>query len=276
MDEPGPFKPVTSRRTFEEAMDQIVTAIRVGDLKVGEKLPPERDLAGTMRVSRPTLREALKVLTDAGLLRARRGAGGGVFVASDQISAELLSRGAELRVSQVSGVLQARRLLEPRVAQLAAITGAEADFEAMQRTIDLQSSEPGNRDRFVELDQRFHLVMARATRNSTVMELMTSLIKRLEIAYDMIYRKSHEPDKGIALHEETLAAILSRNHDRIAIAMDNHLAFLEDIWELESGRAPLIDPPTALLSGDVLGNSFGRVGVAGDRASAGAELSKRS
>lgn len=252
------FKPVASRRSFEEALDQIVTAIRVGELRVGDRLPPERDLAAEMEVSRPTLREALKVLTDAGLVESRRGAGGGVFVRSDELTGELLTRGAELRVSQVSGVLQARRLLEPRVAQLAAITGSEEDFEAMQETIDAQIAALGVRTRIIELDHRFHLVMARATKNSVVMELMTSLIRKLEIAYDMIYREDHEPSKGIALHEETLAALLSKNHDRIAIAMDNHLAFLEEVWEVESGRAPLDDPPTVLRSGDVLVRPYGR------------------
>lgn len=244
-----PFRPVTSRRTFEEAVDQIVAAIRVGDVKVGDRLPSERDLAGIMQVSRPTLREALKVLGHAGLVITRRGAGGGVFVASDKITNELLTRGAELRVSQVTGVLQARRLLEPRVAQLAAIMGGEEDFETMQETIDAQIADPSDRIRFVELDHRFHLVMARATRNTTVMELMTSLIRKLEIAYDMIYRAPLEPNRGIALHEETLAALLSRNHDRIELAMDHHLAFLEETWERESGRAPLRDVPTFLSTG---------------------------
>ena len=91
-----------------------------------------------MRISRPTVREALKTLAEAGVLEIRRGQSGGIFVASELVPRELLRSRYEIRVGEVSGVLEARRLIEPRVAQLAAVHAGEDDFAAMQETIDRQ------------------------------------------------------------------------------------------------------------------------------------------
>src|SRR4051812_49580291 len=75
------FDPVSTRRTFEEAVEQIAEQIKAGDLHAGDRLPSERELAAQMRISRPTLREAIKTLVEAGVLEVRRGEAGGDFVA---------------------------------------------------------------------------------------------------------------------------------------------------------------------------------------------------
>jgi GntR family transcriptional repressor for pyruvate dehydrogenase complex len=236
------FEPVATRRTFEEAVDQIAEKVKSGDLAVGARLPSERDLAAQMRISRPTLREAVKVLAEAGVLEVRRGQSGGIFVASELVPRELLRTTTEIRVSEVAGVLEGRRLLEPRVAQLAAVHAGEEDFAAMQATIDRQRELAAaadflkNEDLFLQLDLKFHLAMARATRNSTVVQLMRHLFKRLEIARDMAVHAPLVPDWVIDIHERTLAAIRAADFDHIDSVMDEHLAQLEQIWERETGR----------------------------------------
>jgi GntR family transcriptional regulator, transcriptional repressor for pyruvate dehydrogenase complex len=236
------FEPVATRRTFEEAVDQIAEKVKAGDLHVGDRLPSERDLAAQMRISRPTLREAVKVLVEAGLLEVRRGQSGGIFVAAELVPRELLRTGLEIRVSEVAGVLEARRLLEPRVAQLAAVHAGEDDFAAMagliERKRELAASDDflRNEDLFLQLDLKFHLAMARATRNSTVVSLMRSLFKRLEIARDMAVHAPLVPDWVIDVHERTLAAIRAADFLLIDTVMDEHLAQLEQIWERETGR----------------------------------------
>jgi len=236
------FEPVATRRTFEEAVDQIAEKVKSGDLHVGDRLPSERELAAQMRISRPTLREAVKVLVEAGLLEVRRGQSGGIFVAAELVPRELLRTGLEIRVSEVAGVLEARRLLEPRVAQLAAVHAGEDDFAAMAGLIERKRELAGsddflrNEDLFLQLDLKFHLAMARATRNSTVVSLMRSLIKRLEIARDMAVHAPLVPDWVIDIHERTLAAIRAADFPLIDAVMDEHLAQLEQIWERETGR----------------------------------------
>ena len=237
------FSPVLTRRTFEEAVEQIAERISLGELGPGDQLPPERALAQQMEISRPTVREALKVLADSGVLEVRPGSGGGAFVTSEFVPREVLRRAA-VRVGEVGGVIEARRLLEPRVAQLAALHGGEADFAAMQRTIDRQATIAhaperflDNEDRFLALDVQFHLAIARATGNATVVSLVRSLLRRLEIARDMALHVPASVERSLELHTETLAAIRARDMRRVEEVMDVHLAQLEGTWEQESGGA---------------------------------------
>ena len=240
------FEPVETRRTFEEALEQIADKIRTGDIHPGDRLPSERELAAQMRISRPTVREAVKALAEAGVLEVRRGQTGGIFVRSELVPRDVLRSTWEVRVGEVSGVLEARRLLEPRVAQLAAAHAGEQDFSAMQKTIERQRELVGpdflkHEDLFLQLDMAFHLGIARATGNSTVVALMRSLLGKLEVARDMAMHAPTVPEWTIDIHERTLDAIRSADFDLIDVVMDEHLAQLEQMWERETGRG-LIRP----------------------------------
>jgi GntR family transcriptional repressor for pyruvate dehydrogenase complex len=236
------FVPVGPRRTFEGAVEQIAERIRLGDLAEGDRLPSERELAAAMQISRPTLREAVRVLADAGVLAVRSGPRGGTFVASGYVPIEMLRSKSDLRLGEVAGVLEARRLLEPRVAQLAAVNAREEDYAHLQRIVDAQKAllaetdVLAQEDRFLQLDTQFHLRIARATGNSTIVSLMRTLLRRLEIARDLAL---HEPPVAqwvIEIHERTLSAIRSADHERIEVVMDEHLAALERAWERATDR----------------------------------------
>jgi GntR family transcriptional regulator, transcriptional repressor for pyruvate dehydrogenase complex len=241
------FVPVGPRRTFEGAVEQIAERIRLGDLAEGDRLPSERDLAAAMQISRATVREAVRVLVDAGVLTVRPGSAGGIFVASDYVPIDLLRSKSELRLGEVAGVLEARRLLEPRVAQLAAVNAREDDLARLQEIIDEQKAllAEGNviarMDRFLQLDTQFHLCIARATGNTTVVSLMRSLLRRLEIARDLALHDPPIPSWVVDIHERTLAAIRSADHERIDVVMDEHLAAMERSWE-ESTDSTLVRP----------------------------------
>ena len=241
------FKPVRTRRTFEEALEQIVDAIQAGDLRVGDRLDSERALSTQMEISRPTLREAIRILSDAGVVELRSRPRGGLFVRSERIPRELLARHSELRLSEVAGVLQARRLFEPRVAQLAGLCATDDDIDALRRTVELQSECANDHSRAMQLDYRFHLLIARATHNATVVQQMRVLLERLEIARDMTPRGPEDAELEVGIHERTLQAIMTGDAERIEEAMDEHLSYLECIWE-ETGRVRLRRVPDFLLS----------------------------
>jgi DNA-binding FadR family transcriptional regulator len=236
------FEPIGPRRAFEGAVEQIAQRIRHGDLGEGDRLPSERVLAEAMRISRPTLREAVKVLAKAGVLEVHPGATGGIFVASGYVPIELLRLQSDVRLAEVAGVLEARRLLEPQVARFAAGNASEADFERMQLTIEahkqmLRSGEVlEQEDRFLQLDMQFHVRMAEATGNPTVVGLMRSLLRRLEIGRDLALRQPPIPEWVVDIHERTLAALRSRDEAEIAAVMDEHLGGMERAWEQETGR----------------------------------------
>jgi DNA-binding FadR family transcriptional regulator len=247
------FTPVRTRRTFEEAAEQIAEKVRAGELRLGDKLPGERTLAAQMEISRPTLREAIAVLVEAGLLTVRRGPGGGMFVASDVVPVELVRQRSSMRLGEVASVLEARRLLEPRVAQLAAVRAGEDDFAALERSIEEMRRivsagyGPADEDRFLQLDVQFHLALARATGNPTVETLMRTLIRELEIARDMAMHAPTVPEWTIGIHERTLAAVRSGDLGDVDTVMDEHLGQLERTWEQESARALIRPLPGFLL-----------------------------
>lgn len=233
---------------FEEVVAQIVEAIRAGDLRAGDKLLPERKLAAQMGISRPTLREAIKVLSEAGVIEVRPGPRGGNFVRSEVVPPGLVERRLEMPIEDIFGLLEARRLFEPRVAQLAALYATEDDFAALRRTIELSREAANDRARFLQLDHRFHLGIARATKNSTIVDMTKALLRRMEVAQDVALRRAHEPEWSIDIHERTLRAIMSGDPEMIEVAMDEHLSFLERIWEEESGRPRLREIPEFLRS----------------------------
>src|SRR3954464_13437744 len=236
------FEPIGPRRAFEGAVEQIAQRIRHGDLGEGDRLPSERVLAEAMRISRPTLREAVKVLAKAGVLEVHPGATGGIFVASGYVPIELLRLQSDVRLAEVAGVLEARRLLEPQVARFAARDASETDFERMQLTIEahkqlLRSGEALEReDRFLQLDMQFHLRMAEATGNPTVLGLMRSLLRALEIGRDLALRQPPIPEWVVEIHTRTLAALRAGEPTGIAAVMDEHLGAMERAWEAETGR----------------------------------------
>jgi GntR family transcriptional regulator, transcriptional repressor for pyruvate dehydrogenase complex len=236
------FVPVGPRRTFEGAVEQIAEAIRLGELNEGDRLPAERELATAMQISRATLREAVRVLSDAKVLTVKPGSSGGIYVASGYVPFELLRSKSKLRLGEVAGVLEARRLFEPRVAQLASLNARDNDFIRLQANIDQQKAlvDAGDVtqeiDRFLQLDAQFHLSIASATGNATIVSLMRMLLRQLEIARDMALHLPPIPGWVIEIHERTLAAIRSTDQQEIEVVMDEHLAAMERNWERETGR----------------------------------------
>lgn len=164
-------------------------------------------------------------------------------IASDVVPPELVQRRSRLRVDELGSVLEARRLLEPQVARLAASRASDTDLEVMersifdQRTLVRRSGALESEDRFLALDVRFHLAMARATGNRTLASLVRSLFDDLEIARDMAMHVPVVPHWAIDVHERTLAAIRAGDLDAVDEVMDEHLRALERTWA-EVGAAP--------------------------------------
>lgn len=236
------FTPVRTRRTFEEAAEQIADGVRNGTLRVGDRLPGERALAAQMEISRPTLREAVKVLVTAGVLEVQRGADAGMYVATDVVPSDLVRERADLRLGEVAAVLEARRIVEPGVARLAAQRAGAADLAAVERSIEAMRRivrvgyAPGDEDRFLQLDVQFHLALARATANATIERMMRMLFRELEIARDMAMHEPLVPEWTIAIHEETLAAVAAGDPTVIDEVMDRHIGRMESTWAQAAGQ----------------------------------------
>ena len=157
------FQPVQPPTTFEETVERLGTAIRLGLLSPASRLPPERDLAGRLRISRSTLRQALTTLVQSGHLVSVRGRAGGTFVADQpplgqDVAAEVLGDGAR-------AVLDYRVAVETGAAALAAERAEGPDLDRLESLIERMDSA-GSFEDYRRADVRFHIGIAEAARSS--------------------------------------------------------------------------------------------------------------
>ena len=234
------FHRVSDARVHEGVVDQITFAIRAGIYKPGDRLPSIENLAQTMGVSKPTIGEAIKVLATSGVLEARRGATGGVHVISDNVPVTLLRMGAGWREAALMELVEARRPIETQIALLAGVRATDEDFATMRAAVaELARNRPeSGRPRWRQADHLFHYAMGRAARSELLAYYQHQILERLAILLDRYYQDEEDPDLNLDMHRETLAAIESRDPDRIREVMDRHLRNLEELaekWELTAG-----------------------------------------
>jgi GntR family transcriptional repressor for pyruvate dehydrogenase complex len=241
------FRPVRTPRVFDDVVEQILEGIRSGRLAEGDLLPGERELARRMEVSRPTLRAALRQLAEAGLLASRPGRSGGTWIASIWIPEHLAAQpSAFLPVGELAALLEARRLLEVPMAHLAAARASADDLALLRATLDLQRAHVGDRPKALQAETRFHRAMWRAAANPVVEEVLAGLFPRLEVARDTVMRDEEHMHIAVALHERTLAAISAGDAAEIDAAMDEHLAYTEELVAgLLGGGRPHRPPQSA-------------------------------
>jgi GntR family transcriptional repressor for pyruvate dehydrogenase complex len=243
------FNAVTTRRTVEGVVHQIIDRLNDGLLAEGEFLPSERTLAQVMGVSRRTIREAVRILAEAGVVDVLPGSAGGIRVVSIWVPAELSVKGSVAPTAdKVFEVLEARRTLEPRIAELAAARGTDAHFDAMQQSIELQSAHSGDRRKVSQMNAVFHRMMWRAAQNETLENAMKLIYNELDLALDMTVRTPDDTERSIGLHVLTLAALKRGDAVEIAEIMDEHMSYLEAICESVLGRRRIRTTPDFLQS----------------------------
>lgn len=225
---------VSNRKLYIQIADQIRDQIRNGSVEPGQQLPSERDLALSLGVSRPTVREALIALEVAELVEVRVGVG--AFVRKRDNAAEDLP---EHSASPLE-VMAVRRLLEPEVAALASQNispeGTARLAEAMRRM--RQETQAGHWSS--EGDRMLHMTLADACGNALLREMLDSLWTSRSGKVDTRFHQ-HLADIGEvrahiqADHEAIIAAVVSGNADAAREAMARHLQFVEtamlDAWE---------------------------------------------
>lgn len=218
------FEPVQTATTFEETVERLGTAIRLGLLAPGARLPPERDLAEQLGIARSTLRQALTALTESGHLIAQRGRGGGTFVAEAPPIAE--SRRVELgdwrelldyRVAVEVGavVLAAERIAEPGLARL------REQVEVMRTTAPFAT--------YRRADVFFHLGVAEATGSPRLVAAMTELQGEMSQLIAHIAHPVPVLEKSNAQHAQLVALLERRDAWAAARLIQEHLQGTEKV-----------------------------------------------
>lgn len=164
-----PLPPPDGRKLYQLAAATIAAAIQRGDYRPGQRIPSERDLAEEHGVSRPTIREALIALEVTGMVRSRHGSG--IFVV-DHPPADAQSLSLDIGAFELT---EARRLFEGEAAALAALSITNADIERLEALIADMERENQAKVAGERADREFHLVIARATRNTAIVGVVESL-----------------------------------------------------------------------------------------------------
>ena len=174
------FAPVRSARAFEEIASQIRNELASGRLKVGSRLPAERALAVQFGVSRNTLREALRSLEHAGVLRLQKGASGGAFVSEDSGGAIITGLMDMYHLGSINTeqLTQARIWLESIIVREACSRATPKDLEALTQNIDqlTEATAMGDFSRRSEINLDFHRQLARMTGNPIMVTVMNGLL----------------------------------------------------------------------------------------------------
>ncbi|MCC7485725.1 MAG: FadR family transcriptional regulator [Burkholderiales bacterium] len=210
-------------------LDRIVAA----RLKPGSSFATEAELRSQFSVSRPTLRESLRILESQGVLDVRPGPGGGIIVGKP--SADLLAHGLSvfLRMHEVPfiTVLKAREVIEPALAYEAALNGSEADFAALEASIERMKALDAQRDQeaFLEENRVFHGVIARAGGNQ-VLEVFWHTISILATGehHGIRYSVGNQAHV-VGAHRHILDACRGRDGDAASAAMEEHVTGLENL-----------------------------------------------
>ena len=218
------YRIVRTSRLYEQIVQQVEDSILKGQLKPGDQLPAERDLAQRFGVSRTAVREAVKTLREKGLVEAYSGRG--TFVTNGTSQAIRQSLDLMIRVNQQEGsthLAELRLVLEPEIAGLAALRIEEQLLSAMREAVAVMDRNLGDPDAYVEADLDFHLALAEAAGNPLILSLLDSIVGLLREQRSRIFNVDGGPERGQYHHKRILAAIEQRDSEAAREAMRAHL-----------------------------------------------------
>lgn len=225
---PAPFEPIQTRRTFEEICERIRDRLASGDLKPGDKLPAERELAQQLGVGRNALREALRSLEIAGVVELRKGVKGGAFIRSgdpDRMNV-LMQDMFSLGSISVAELAETRVHVQDLVMRLACERATEEDFAALESNIDrteVMTAEGRFLER-VEMSREFYRLLGSSTRNAVVAMIVHSVTEILMQFVNQRVAAGGKPQPNlVARRREILSALRARDATRACELMRKHL-----------------------------------------------------
>jgi len=215
-------------RLYETIVAQLGQLIQEGKLCPGDRLPPERELAARLQVSRASVREALRSLELQGLLSSRQGSG--TFIAAIgqeellRASAHLAEEGQTLR-----DIFELRFLLEPPIAAMAARRATPQDIARLEATVKEQEQQIQLGQSGVEADMAFHAALAEATHNQALLRLGATLMEVLAPSRDTHLQTPERSHLSLLSHRRILEAIQAGSATQARKAMEEHVVHVDRV-----------------------------------------------
>jgi len=220
------YLPIQTNKVFEQVAEQIEKRILNGELRSGDRLPTERELADQFHVSRTAIREAMKTLAQKGLVDMRPGRGTMVIDGTPEAMQHSIGLMMRLKLGQVGGsdnLVEVREILETEIAALAAARATAADIEAMQRAVSAMDEHIDDAEAFIAADNSFHEALAKATQNALIFILVNSIVPLLSEQRKQIFEVDGGPQRGQFHHKRILDSIILKQPGAAREAMRAHL-----------------------------------------------------
>lgn len=218
------LRPVRGAHVFEACVEQLATAIRLGVYSRGSTLPPERELAERLGVSRATLREAMAGLREAGLVETRRGRGGGTVVTlrPRTPSARAAARTTAAQRTAWLDALEFRRVVEPGACLVVARTGLDAAERIQLEEAHRAVAEAANAAQHRQADSRFHLTIAALARSPMIVDAVRSVQSMLHEMLTAIPVLDANIAHSDRQHAAVVRALVAGRPDRARKVMEEH------------------------------------------------------
>lgn len=218
------YSPIERTRVFEQIVTQIERRILTGELRHGDYLGSERELAEQFGASRTAVREALKTLAQQGLVDMRPGRGTMVIDGTSQAVRQSLRLMMHIGSQHTPEHLtEVREILEPEIAALAAERAGDEHIAAMRAAVDTMERSLENADAFIAADNDFHRALARGSGNPLILALMDSIVDLLSDQRKLIFAAPGGPQRGQMHHKRVLDAIVTRDSEAARVYMRAHM-----------------------------------------------------
>ena len=222
------LRAIKKTRIHEEVVSQIHELIQQGKFKARDQLPSERELAETFKVSRTSVREALRALETKGLIISRTGMGN--FIADLPVES-LVAPLAKLLIEEktaLADIFELRKLIEPHIAALAAERATRSDIVRMKRILEKQSEAVKRGETGVEADAQLHFAIGQATQNQALEKLVSGLMEILSHSREESLQTPDRRRASIESHRKILSAIEQHDKSRAHQAMFHHIEQVEE------------------------------------------------
>lgn len=220
------YTPIQSAKVFERVAQQIERRILDGELRSGDRLPTERELAEQFQVSRTAVREAMKILAQRGLVDMRPGRGTIVIDGAHEAMQHSIGLAMKLKLGEVGGsenLVEVRAILETEIAALAAARATEKEIIAMREAIRVMDESLNDADVYIAADNRFHEALAQGTQNVLILILINSIVNLLSEQRKQIFGVEGGPQRGQFHHRHILESVIQRDPEMARAAMRAHL-----------------------------------------------------
>ncbi len=223
------LKVVEKKRVYEDIVKQIREFIDEGRMKNGDQLPTEKELTETFKVSRASVREAIRTLESMGLVESRQGNGTFVIATSEESLVRPLATALFQEKDHLIDIFYIRQIIEPHIAEIAAENATPEEIKELDAIMKEHEENLSLGSHVVTTDSAFHNYLAHMTKNGVLERLLHAIVELLTETREQYLQNQDREQSSLHGHRDILAAIQSHDGNAAKLAMRRHLSRIEKI-----------------------------------------------